>query len=58
MKAGEHSSEELKELILPAIASLDRGKGIPAEEVFKCLEARYRRMAAMTSRKSKLEKRA
>jgi hypothetical protein len=58
MKKSDLSPEELKELILPAIASLDRGEGIPAEEVFKCLEARYRRMAAMTSRKSKLEKRA
>jgi antitoxin ParD1/3/4 len=52
MKTRELSPEELKELIRPALASLDRGEGVPADEVFKRLKAKYKRMAAMKSRKS------
>ncbi len=33
--------EELRELVVPALEALDRGEGIPAEEVFSKLKAKY-----------------
>jgi antitoxin ParD1/3/4 len=37
--------EELRKLVRPALASLDRGEGVPADDVFARLKAKY---AAMT----------
>ena len=42
--------EELRKLVLPALASLDRGEGVPAEHVFKRLEAKYAAMAKKKKR--------
>jgi antitoxin ParD1/3/4 len=39
------STADLKKKIAEGIASLDRGEGIPAEEVFSRLEAKYAAMA-------------
>ncbi len=49
-------TDDLKRKIADGIASLDRGKGIPAEEVFSRLKAKYSAMAK-TQKKAKLSKR-
>jgi antitoxin ParD1/3/4 len=40
--------EELRELVAPALEALDRGEGIPAEEVFSKLKAKYAALARKT----------
>jgi antitoxin ParD1/3/4 len=45
--------EELRKLVLPALASLDRGEGIPAEQVFDRLKSKYEKMVAAKARLSK-----
>jgi len=37
--------EELKRLVAPALEALNRGEGIPAEEVFARLKAKYTALA-------------
>lgn len=37
--------EELRQLVAPALEALDRGEGIPAEEVFAKLKAKYALLA-------------
>ncbi|MGD0190604.1 MAG: type II toxin-antitoxin system ParD family antitoxin [Rhizomicrobium sp.] len=44
-KVEELDTAELRRLVQEGIASLDRGEGIPAEQVFKRLEAKYSAMA-------------
>jgi antitoxin ParD1/3/4 len=47
------SHADLKRMIQEGIDSLDRGEGIPAEEVFAELTARYKKMAAERTPKRK-----
>ncbi len=37
--------EDLRQLVAPALEALDRGEGIPAEEVFRRLKAKYATLA-------------
>lgn len=37
--------EDLRQLVAPALEALDRGEGIPAEEVFSRLKAKYATLA-------------
>lgn len=45
MKKKSRSAFELRNLVRPALASLDQGEGVAAEQVFKRLEAKYAAMA-------------
>ena len=49
-KMEELDIAELRRLVREGIASLDRGEGIPAEQVFKRLKAKY---SAMTKKKKR-----
>ena len=42
--------EELRRLVLPAVAELERGEGLSADEVFADLKARYSAKKAPASR--------
>ncbi|MDE2183136.1 MAG: type II toxin-antitoxin system ParD family antitoxin [Alphaproteobacteria bacterium] len=42
--------DELRRLVAPALDALDRGEGIPAEEVFAQLKAKYAAMARKTEK--------
>jgi antitoxin ParD1/3/4 len=53
-KLEDLNTAELRRLVQEGIASLDRGEGIPAEQVFKRLRAKY---SAMATKKTKKEKR-
>jgi len=37
--------EELRQLVTPALEALDRGEGVPAEEVFAHLKAKFADLA-------------